>query len=490
MADAFWMILHSLRIQDLFDITIISILIYGLLIWFKKAASRFVLVGIGLLGAVYILSRFFQLYLTAVVLQAFFAILLVALVVIFQEDLRRFFERLAMWGKIRKRLRASFYHQDVEVITQTVASLALKRVGALIVIQGEEPLGRHLEGGSPLEGLLSQPLLESIFDPHSIGHDGAVVIHRGRVVQFGCHLPLSLNPRKYRHVGLRHTAALGLAERSDALCVVVSEERGTISVAREERLTSLANANELRDVVEDFYGKKVNRERSRPLSDWIRKDFREKIVAIVLASVMWLVFGYQREFIRQDFVLPVEYRNLPTQWVMDEPKITEAKATLMGPEQAFRLLDPKTLKISLDLAGIREGEQNVVITRDMVRIPSNLSLEGIKPDAVQITAYKLVPVEVPIEVSTKGDLPAGLTLKRIEVTPSSVTVLAPLAFRKEGIKIGTEAIGLEQVTETRTLVPKLLIPTEIRFVNGKPPRVKATIEVQTPPTEVPPEKSS
>ena len=153
MADAFWMILHSIRVQDLFDITIISILIYGLLIWFRKTASRFVLVGIGLLGAVYILSRTFQLYLTAVVLQGFFAILLVTLVVIFQEELRRFFERLAMWANIRKRNYGPTHRSDVDLITQSVVNLAQKRVGALIVVQGDEPLDRHLEGGTRLEGI-------------------------------------------------------------------------------------------------------------------------------------------------------------------------------------------------------------------------------------------------------------------------------------------------------------------------------------------------
>jgi len=153
MSNAFWGILHNIRIQDICDIAIIAILIYAILVWFMEAASRFVLVGIGLLGAVYILSRVFQLYLTAVVLQAFFAILLVALVVIFQEELRRFFERLAMWANIRKRNYGPTHRSDVDLITQSVVNLAQKRVGALIVVQGDEPLDRHLEGGTRLEGI-------------------------------------------------------------------------------------------------------------------------------------------------------------------------------------------------------------------------------------------------------------------------------------------------------------------------------------------------
>ena len=120
--------LNAFRIQDILDIAIISIMISALLIWFKDRASRFVFLGITLLGVVYMLARFFQLYLTTVVLQAFFAILLFVLVVIFQEDLRRFFERLALLGRFRKRFFAvAAFNEGAEVLAQTAADLARKK---------------------------------------------------------------------------------------------------------------------------------------------------------------------------------------------------------------------------------------------------------------------------------------------------------------------------------------------------------------------------
>jgi len=137
------MIPHGFRVQDLFDILIIATIIYGLLVWFRDTASRFVLGGISLIGIVYILARQFQLYLTAVVLQGFFAIILFALVVIFQEELRRFFERIAVWGRFHKKDRVSSHYEEAEIIAQTAGSLARKRVGALIVLRAEDPLDRH-----------------------------------------------------------------------------------------------------------------------------------------------------------------------------------------------------------------------------------------------------------------------------------------------------------------------------------------------------------
>ncbi|MBU2234680.1 MAG: diadenylate cyclase, partial [Proteobacteria bacterium] len=295
MVESALAILRNFRILDLLDIAIISVMISALLIWFKNRATRFVFLGITLLGVIYILARFFQLYLTTVVLQAFFAILLFVLVVIFQEDLRRFFERLGLLGRFRKKIfTVTTFSESAEIIAETTAALAHKRIGALIVIQGEDPLDRHLTGGSNIDGLLSQPLLESIFDPHSIGHDGAVLVDGNRVMRFGCHLPLSANAARHGNLGLRHSAALGLSERSDAICIVVSEERGTISLAREERIQEIANASALRIELETFSEKRIPLSKPTPILNWLKKNQREKVLAIILAGILWVVFGYQR----------------------------------------------------------------------------------------------------------------------------------------------------------------------------------------------------
>ncbi len=483
MLEGFRAILHSLRIQDFFDILIISVLVYGILIWFRQTASRFVLVGIAVLGLVYVLARHFQLYLTAVVLQGFFAILLVALVVIFQEELRRFFERIATWRQIRTSRVGPAYALEMEVIMQTVATLAQKHVGALIVVEDEEPLDRHLEGGTELEGLLSVSLLESVFDPHSGGHDGAVVIRNGRLVRFGCHLPLSLDAKKFGHMGLRHTAALGLAERSDALCIVVSEERGEVSAAREGQIVTLSSPSELKGVLDAFYSGREPGEKSRGISRRVRKRFWEKGVAVLVACVLWILFGYPRGTVSRDFVVPIEYRNLPTDWVLQEPRVTDAEVLLTGPEQAFRLLDPNTLAISVDLSNVREGEQDIVLTRDMVQMPSALSLEAIKPKTIQIRASRLLHRQVRVEVVTHGTLPEGRTLLGIDVTPPSVTVLVPEPVSDREMRVRTAAIDLGQITGTTTLTPQLILPSEVRFVGGNAPTVKVTIKVHTEPAK-------
>lgn len=479
MIESISAIFGSIRIQDVFDMLVIWIMMSVLLIWFKQRASRFVFAGIALLGAVYIAARYFQLYLTTVVLQGFFAILLFVLVVIFQEDLRRFFERLALWGRFPK----SFFDEqpaprDAETIARTAANLARQRIGALIVIKGHDPLDRHLNGGNLLNGVLSQPLLESIFDPHSAGHDGAVVIDGNRLAQFGCHLPLSTKAGRFGSPGLRHTAALGLSERCDALSIVVSEERGTISIARNERLQEVAGEAALRVELESFYAEMTPKSEGRPVIRWLRENSREKIVALALACVLWVVFGYQKESVRRDFTVPVEYANISTDWVIEDPKVTELKIVLAGPPQAFQLLNPDALRVSLDLSKVREGLNEISVTREMVRKPSNLTVAGISPARIGITVSRLVTVSLPVVVTTEGRPPAGLSVQKIGVSPATVRVLIPGRLRENGMRIRTETIDLKKVASSSSLQARLIPPPEVQFAGGKTPTATVSIRLK------------
>jgi uncharacterized protein (TIGR00159 family) len=474
--------LTTLRIQDILDIAIISIMISALLIWFKDRASRFVFLGITLLGGVYMLASFFQLYLTTVVLQSFFAILLFVLVVIFQEDFRRFFERLALLGRFRKRFFAvAAFTEGAEILAQTTADLARNKVGALIVLQGQDPLDRHLTGGTHLDGIISQPLLESIFDPHSDGHDGAVLVDGNRVIRFGCHLPLSPNSARYGNLGLRHTAALGLSERSDAICIVVSEERGTISLAKGERIQVITNASALRVELEAFFAKRAPLSKPGPLLRWLKENQREKVIAIVLACIVWIVFGYQRETIRRDFMVPIEYRNAPAEWILEEPKATEAKVMLMGHAQAFQLLNPQNLKISLDLAEFPPGKQEVTITRNMVKVPSNLAVTAISPDRITVVTSRLISMTVPIEVLTENSPPKGMAVQKITATPAEVRVLISGRLRGKRIRILTEPIDLSQLDVQKAFTPSLRYPPDIQFPGRKVPVVRVVVKTQDEP---------
>ena len=177
-------LLTDIGFSGLCDIAIVTLVLYTFLVALKRTRrSGLIFTGIVIVGAVYLAARKFNLLLTVALLQGFFAVILVALVVIFQEDLRYFFERVALWWLERrlplsKRKAARLPRRDVETLARTLSDLARAKIGALIVIRGHDSIARHLNGGEEVKGLLSEPLLKSIFDPHSIGHDGAVCHRR------------------------------------------------------------------------------------------------------------------------------------------------------------------------------------------------------------------------------------------------------------------------------------------------------------------------
>ncbi|MCU0580760.1 MAG: diadenylate cyclase [Desulfobacterota bacterium] len=180
-------LLTEVGLSGLLDIGIVTLAIYIFLVAIKRTRrSTLILTGILIVGLVYLAARKLNLLLTVALLQGFFAVFLVALIVIFQEDIRYFFERVAsLWLErglpLYRRKTARLSRREVEILTRSLSDLARAKIGALVVIRGKDPIARHLEGGEEVQGLLSEVLLKSIFDPHSLGHDGAVVIDGDRI---------------------------------------------------------------------------------------------------------------------------------------------------------------------------------------------------------------------------------------------------------------------------------------------------------------------
>ena len=203
----------------------------------------------------------------------------------------------------------------------------------------------------------------------------------------------------------------------------------------------------------------------------------EKTVAVLFACGLWLAFGYQAESIRRGFAVPIEYRNLPPDWFIEEPRPKEATVTFMGSGQAFELLNQQALKIVLDMSKVQEGKQEVQLKPDQVRHPSNLSVVGIEPSKIALTTHKMILLNASIKIQTAGKLPPGVVLRQIMVDPKSIQVMGPPHTKKRP-QILTEPINLQDITATTILSSKLVLPPDTRFVNDKPPTVQVTVEVE------------
>ncbi len=470
-------LLRNMNLTSAIDIVVITLFIYLVVGWLKKAKARFMFLGMLTIGIIYVFARFFHFYLTTVLFQEFFSVALIMIVVIFQEDFRQFFERVATLEITRKH-RSIPIDQNALIVSNALVNLSRKKVGALVVIQEKDLLDRHLEAGTRVDAALSEVLLESIFDPHVPTHDGAVIVDGNRVVYFGTHLPLSTNVKEIGRLGTRHAAALGLVERTDALCVVVSEENGTISVAKDARIRELSDLTQLYGMVESSFRTRFPRKREfKPLS-FLTHNFFEKILAVLLAFGIWFAFGSSTEIVRRDFVVPIEYRNLSANTVIEDPKPKEVTVTLSGTEKEFNLLKPQELTLSLDTSRIKSGENLIALTPDLIKNYGNLSLVNIDPKSIMLKAYTLITVRLPIEVRTEGRAASGLNILEIKAEPAEITLIVPDTLPKEQLIVSTQLIPLKDILQTTTVTQKLIVPPEARFPADAPSEVKVTIAVE------------
>lgn len=381
-------ILKEVGIPGIFDITFMSILVYTIIVFFKRTKAVFVLVGIGIISLIYLMSRQFNLILTASVFHQFFAVILIVVVVIFQEELRRFFEQVAVWSlRDRSPIRSKLKHlarREVEIIVRTCTELAKERIGAIIVISGKDPIARHLEGGITLNGELSESLLRSLFDPHSPGHDGAVIIEQNRISQFSCQLPLSKDFQKLQRRGTRHAAGLGLAELTDALCIVISEERGTISVAKDGDIYQVNDPEKLNLTLERFYREISPPAQVRPLYDYFRKNTLEKVFSIIMSIILWFVLVHESRLVYKSFDIPVQHADISPEFILKETKPTEVKITLSGSRRNFYFFNKEEIKLFVQLFKLREGINYISVSRSDLLLPLDFTVVNIEPKQIKV----------------------------------------------------------------------------------------------------------
>ncbi len=216
---------------DALDIALVSFLLYELLLLIRGTRAVQMALSGGFLLVLYFLSQWLQLETVNWVIRNLAAYVVFAVIVLFQTDIRR---ALAHFGRapfFRYFERAEHADETIEELVTAATNLAARRIGAIIVLERQIGLRNYIEGGIPLDAMITYDLLSSIFQPGSPLHDGAAIIQGDRIAAAACFLPLSVNPRVSRDLGTRHRAALGITEENDAIAIVVSEETGTISLA-------------------------------------------------------------------------------------------------------------------------------------------------------------------------------------------------------------------------------------------------------------------
>jgi uncharacterized protein (TIGR00159 family) len=238
--------------QDAADILLVAIVLYWVVNLIRGTRAAAMLLGLLAVWGVYFGAQRLELLSTYTILHALLSQILLIIVVIFQNDIRRALTQVGTGAFFSGRERQE-QRQALAEVSRAAVTLAARRVGALIVLQREIGLNDFIEVGTALDAAVSRDLIVSIFIPNSPVHDGALIIQDGRITAAGCFLPLTANPLINRALGTRHRAAIGLTEETDAVVVVVSAEEGSISIVHQGRLTQGLDASTLRPSLERLF---------------------------------------------------------------------------------------------------------------------------------------------------------------------------------------------------------------------------------------------
>src|SRR5580765_1246652 len=231
---------------DILDILVVSILIYEILKLIRGTRAVQMALGAGVFVVLFYGSRWSRLETVNWLIRSFAGYLVVAVIVLFQSDIRRGLAHLGRAPFFRYLAKAESKEESIEELVVAAGMLSAQRIGAIIAIERQIGLRSYAEGGIPLDAVLTYDLLLSIFQKTSPLHDGAVIIQEDRVAAAACFLPLTVNPRLSKELGSRHRAAIGLTEENDAVALVVSEETGSISVVADGQIERGLTADALR----------------------------------------------------------------------------------------------------------------------------------------------------------------------------------------------------------------------------------------------------
>jgi YbbR domain-containing protein len=319
----------------------------------------------------------------------------------------------------------------------------------------------------------------SIFDPNSPGHDGALIIQKGKFTRFGVRLPVSQGSKLPDEFGTRHHAAMGLVEKSDALAIVVSEERGKISIFDKGKYRQVDDPEKLVGTIISHWKRTASYPFELPEGKKRWLVLAQMLVSLTLAVFFWsaLIIA-QGEMLEKILTVPVEYTASPPNIILVGDKQKEVRLHLAGSKSDLDSINPTDLNVKIDLSKAVPGRQTFLITGENLRLPKNVRLLDMVPSSMELTLAEIVEQEVNIKPQLVGKLPAGMKIIKIEVIPQKIRVLSPKADGKsKAVDVITTPIYLESIYNDTSIYCKVIAPPAVQPADKRWPDVEVVIKV-------------
>jgi diadenylate cyclase len=374
---------QQIRWQDIVDVLLLTFVLYRLTLWLRGTVALQVLAGMLVLAVAAFAANQVGLLLTAYLLQALGAVATLVVVVVFRNEIRRALRRVnpvRIWRERHGPGGARGPATTAEILAGSAFELARRRLGALFVVREHDPIDEHLTGGVALDALPSVELMEALFHQPSPLHDGAVIVEDGKVTRAGCFLPLSTSLALPETFGTRHRAAAGLTEVCDATVVVVSEERGVVTLFSARQVEPMAHPTELArrlrgaDAHPESAGAGRERRRARAF------NALALLGIFVLVSAAWYtVVGKPGTFVTH--TVSVELRNVPEQLQADRPHPDRVAVHLRVPRTRLDGVSEGDVEAWVDLSGARPGRASHKL---QASAPAGVEIGEIVPATVSV----------------------------------------------------------------------------------------------------------
>lgn len=472
-------LIYSISATNMVDIGILACLVYFVLSWFQGTRAFSILATLLGIGLFYVVASRFGLILTSLLFQYLWAAIIVVLVIVFQPEIREMLDRASPIRYLSGRQPSEVEPDIIDEIVTAVAELARLRLGALIVFQRLDRLDNLILKGKRLDCEVSADALAMIFQKTSPLHDGAVIVRRDRIKEAGCILPLSRDEDLSSHYGTRHRAALGLAERTDALCVVVSEERGEVSLVVGKEIASYKKKMEFRQALQ---GALVLGQGSRPVRasrrvlDVLRSNFPLKVMSLVASVFLWfVVVGPQRSEVGMS--VPIQYTDLPPGMEITGKWMDRIDVRIRGSESGLANIKQGSVRAVVDLSEVVPGLNFFRITEKNLLVPPGIKISQIRPsdlhlnvEAASIKKFSVMPLLV-------GAVPEKV---KIVIVPQEIRIRAIKEELKKITSVTTDPIRVaDLVAKGKMSVPVVIKPERLKIDNVDPMNVTVSLEPDT-----------
>jgi uncharacterized protein (TIGR00159 family) len=375
-------LLYLFRWQDGLDILILTYVFYHLYLWLRKKKALRMILAILALPLFYIFARWIDLPLSVWGLQNLWPVILIVLVVIFQEEIREVLGNVSLpaffFGSPEK-----LTPKTIDQIIAAAFQMADKKIGGLIVLQKGDDLSELIREKTPVDAELGEDILISIFNSQSPLHDGAVIVQGGRIRHAAALLPLSKSTSIPKEWGTRHRAGVGITEISDAECIIISEERGEVLLACKGNLEKKKGREDLKKSLADLTPEGDTKDKERAWPKRIFEDLPRKGLFFVLVCLLWVfVIGIRQGEV--GFNIPIEYYSVPQNLTIQGEPPKEVNVRLKGSERLLSSLKPDQIRMRVDLSAARQGNNQISLSETNINTGPGISVTKLYPRNIRL----------------------------------------------------------------------------------------------------------